>query len=81
MIHATLDCKGRLLVLDRTRIAGIVNITSDSFSDGGRWLEPQAAIDHAISLVAEGADLLDIGAESTRPGSSPVTAAEQIAPS
>ena len=79
MIHATLDCKGRTLVLDRPRIAGIVNITRDSFSDGGRWLEPQAAIEHAMRLVEEGADLIDIGAESTRPGATPVAADEQIA--
>ncbi len=78
MIHATLDCRGRILVLDRACIAGIVNMTSDSFSDGGCWLEPQAAIAHARQLVAEGADLIDIGAESTRPGASPVPAQTQI---
>lgn len=79
MFFPTLDCKGRTLVFDRPRIAGIVNITADSFSDGGRFLEPQAAIEHALGLVAEGADLLDIGAESTRPGASPISADEQIA--
>jgi dihydropteroate synthase len=53
----------------RTRVMGIVNITPDSFSDGGVFLDPEAAIAHAIELLDEGADLLDLGAESTRPGS------------
>lgn len=54
--------------LTRPRVMGIVNVTPDSFSDGGRYLDPAAAIAHAERLVAEGADLLDLGAESTRPG-------------
>ncbi len=58
-------------------VMGVVNVTPDSFSDGGRFLEPEAAIDHARRLAAEGADLIDLGAESTRPGSAPVPAAEQ----
>jgi dihydropteroate synthase len=53
----------------RTRVCGVVNITPDSFSDGGRFLDPEAAIAHGIGLLDEGADLLDLGAESTRPGS------------
>jgi dihydropteroate synthase len=57
---------------------GIVNVTPDSFSDGGRWLRPEAAIEHALALVEAGADLLDIGGESTRPGASPVTAEEEL---
>src|SRR5262245_28645589 len=56
---------------------GVVNVTPDSFSDGGRYAEPEAAIAHARRLIAEGADLLDVGGESTRPGSAPVPAAEQ----
>ena len=79
MFSTVLDCKGRGLVLDRPRICGIVNITADSFSDGGRFLDPAMAIAHALQLVEAGADLLDIGAESTRPGASPSDAAEQIA--
>ena len=75
----TIDCAGRLLILDRPRIAGIVNVTPDSFSDGGRHLDPQAAIEHGLRLVAEGADLLDIGAESTRPGADDVSVDEEIA--
>ena len=53
----------------RTLIMGVVNITPDSFSDGGSFLAPDAAVDHALKLLEEGADLLDLGAESTRPGS------------
>ena len=71
MFSTVLDCRGRELVLDKPRICGIVNVTKDSFSDGGCFLEPAAAIEHALQLVAQGADLLDIGAESTRPGASP----------
>jgi dihydropteroate synthase len=58
----------------RTLVMGIVNITPDSFSDGGRFLDPEAAIEHGLRLLDEGADLLDLGAESTRPGSSAVSA-------
>ena len=49
-------------------VCGIVNVTPDSFSDGGRYVDPAAAIDHGLALIAQGADLLDIGGESTRPG-------------
>ncbi len=70
---------GRALAGDgMPRIMGILNVTPDSFSDGGRYLDPSAAIDRAHRLVAEGADLLDVGGESTRPGSLPVAAAEQL---
>lgn len=60
------------------KVMGIVNVTPDSFSDGGRHFEPEAALTHARRLIAEGADILDIGAESTRPGSDPVSAEEEI---
>jgi len=60
------------------RIMGIVNVTPDSFSDGGLYLDPEAAIAHGRELVAEGADILDIGGESTRPGAAEVGAAEEI---
>jgi dihydropteroate synthase len=56
---------------------GVVNVTPDSFSDGGRWLEPDAAVAHGLDLVAAGADLLDVGGESTRPGAPPVPAGEE----
>ncbi len=57
---------------------GVVNITPDSFSDGGKFLDPQVASDHALQLAEQGADILDIGGESTRPGSLGVSAEEQI---
>jgi dihydropteroate synthase len=56
---------------------GVVNVTPDSFSDGGRWLDVDAAVAHGLELVAGGADLLDIGGESTRPGAEPVPADEE----
>jgi len=66
------------VTLNRPRIMGVVNVTPDSFSDGGRWLEPEAGIAHALRLEAEGADILDIGGESTRPGAEPVNAEEEL---
>lgn len=63
----------------RVQVMGIVNVTPDSFSDGGRFLGLEAALDHARRLIAEGADILDIGGESTRPGATPVPADEEIA--
>jgi dihydropteroate synthase len=74
-----LRCGRFELPLERPRIMGVVNLTSDSFSDGGRWLEPSAAIAHARRLVEQGAELLDLGAESTRPGAPPVPAALELA--
>lgn len=59
-------------------ILGILNVTRDSFSDGGRWLEPQAALEHAERLLEEGADVLDVGAASTRPEAEHVPAAEEL---
>jgi dihydropteroate synthase len=59
-------------------VMGIVNVTPDSFSDGGRFLDPDAAIAHGVALVEAGADLLDIGGESTRPGADPVDDAEEL---
>ncbi len=65
------------LVLDRTRIMGVLNVTPDSFSDGGLFYEPDAAIRRGIEMVEQGADLIDIGGESTRPKSEPVPADEE----
>ena len=62
-----------------TRVMGIVNVTPDSFSDGGRWLDPARAIAHARRLVVEGADIVDIGGESTRPGAVAVDEATELA--
>jgi dihydropteroate synthase len=59
-------------------LMGIVNVTPDSFSDGGRYLDPTAAVEHALRLAVDGADILDIGGESTRPGAEPVDAAEEL---
>ena len=67
-----------LSALGRTVVMGVVNVTPDSFSDGGRWLDPDLAVDHARRLRAQGADLLDVGGESTRPGSARVAAAEEL---
>ncbi len=73
-----LDCAGREVVLDRPRIMGIINVTPDSFSDGGRLADADAALAHGLSLAAAGADLLDVGGESTRPGASPVSEQEEL---
>lgn len=62
----------------RGMVMGIVNVTPDSFSDGGRYLDAGRAVEHALALAAEGADILDIGGESTRPGAEPVDEAEEI---
>jgi dihydropteroate synthase len=63
----------------RTYVMGILNITPDSFSDGGRFLDPAAALDRAVAMAEEGSDFIDVGAESTRPGSGSVPAKEQLA--
>ncbi len=65
-------------VTHRPVVVGVLNVTPDSFSDGGRYYDPAAAVAQALRMVAEGADVIDAGAESTRPGSDRVSAAEQI---
>lgn len=65
------------MVLDRTRVMGVLNVTPDSFSDGGLYYEPEAAIRRGLEMVEQGADLLDIGGESTRPRSDPVPVEEE----
>jgi dihydropteroate synthase len=70
---------GRVLKLDRPRIMGILNVTPDSFSDGGEHSTEDAAVAHGLTMVREGADVLDIGGESTRPGAEAVSEVEQIA--
>ena len=62
----------------RPQLMGVVNVTPDSFSDGGRFLDPARAIEHAQALVAQGAELLDVGGESTRPGATPISAREEL---
>lgn len=66
-------------LVNRPRVMGVVNVTPDSFSDGGRHVSVEAAVSHAMHLVAQGADVLDVGGESTRPGADPVDEAEEIA--
>ena len=72
------DCGGRPLVLDRARVMGIVNVTPDSFSDGGEHATVDAAVAHALRLADEGADMLDVGGESTRPGANEVPLDEEL---
>ncbi len=73
-----LDCNGKLLDLSRPQVMGVLNITPDSFSDGGDFFDPQRALDHALQMQEEGADVIDIGGESTRPGAAPVLASEEL---
>src|SRR4029079_18995922 len=61
-----------------TLIMGVVNVTPDSFSDGGKYFEPAAAIEYGLELAAQGADILDVGGESTRPNAEPVPASEEL---
>ena len=73
-----LDCAGRILRLDVPRVMGIVNVTPDSFADGGEHATLEAAIAHGLQLAGEGADILDIGGESTRPGALDVPVDEEL---
>ncbi len=73
------QCRDRTLRLgERTLVMGILNVTPDSFSDGGDFIDPSAAVQHALEMVAQGADIIDIGGESTRPGAEPVGTEEEI---
>lgn len=71
-------CRGRTLDFNRTRVMGVLNATPDSFSDGGSFLDPEAALDRIAQMTEEGADVIDVGGESTRPGSGAVDEAEEI---
>jgi dihydropteroate synthase len=73
-----LDCGGRPLLLDRPRIMGILNVTPDSFSDGGDWLSPREAVMHAHHMATAGADIIDVGGESTRPGAAQVPLQQEL---
>jgi dihydropteroate synthase len=69
---------GTLVFGKRTHVMGVLNVTPDSFSDGGDWMDPDRALRRARSMVREGADLIDVGGESTRPGSKPVPVSEEL---
>ena len=73
-----LRCRSRLLSLDGPVVMGVLNVTPDSFSDGGRFLEPAAALAQARRMVADGARIIDVGGESTRPGSVPPSVEEEL---
>ena len=77
-IALQLDCAGRPLTLDRPRVLGIVNVTPDSFSDGGEHATTEAAVAHGLRLAEEGADALDVGGQSTRPGADDVPVEEEL---
>ena len=70
--------RGRLDFSGGCLVMGILNVTPDSFSDGGQFLDPKTAVEHGLQMVAQGAAMIDVGGESTRPGSKPVPPAEQI---
>ena len=78
MTHA-LPLPTHLSTAGRALVMGVVNVTPDSFSDGGEWFEPAAAIAHGTQLLAQGADILDVGGESTRPGSARVSVEDELA--
>jgi dihydropteroate synthase len=73
-----LDCKGKALDLSRPQVMGVLNLTPDSFSDGGDFFSADAAVERALAMQAEGAAIIDIGGESTRPGAEPVSAEDEI---
>jgi dihydropteroate synthase len=76
----TLEVAGRHVKLgERTLVMGVLNVTADSFSDGGLYLDPRAAVEHGLALARAGADWIDVGGESTRPGSKPVSAEDELA--
>jgi dihydropteroate synthase len=74
-----LRCRDRVLSLDRTVVMGILNVTPDSFSDGGRWLERERGVVRALDMARQGAEIIDVGGESTRPGAEPVAEPEELA--
>ena len=71
-------CRGREIDLSSPVIMGIVNVTPDSFSDGGKYYDPQRAIEHGFRLLEDGASILDVGGESTRPGAPEVSTEEEL---
>jgi dihydropteroate synthase len=78
LFATVLVCNGRSLTLDRPCVVGVINVTPDSFSDGGQFADVDAAVSHGLRLAEEGADMLDIGGESTRPGAHDVSIDEEL---
>ena len=76
--YKQLDCGGHILRLDRPGIMGILNVTPDSFSDGGQWLDKSVAIKQAVAMQQAGADIIDVGGESTRPGATAVPLQQEL---
>jgi dihydropteroate synthase len=73
-----LRCRDRIVSLDRTAIMGVLNVTPDSFSDGGLWMDAPAAVERGIEMAEQGAEIIDVGGESTRPGATPVPEDEEL---
>jgi dihydropteroate synthase len=73
-----LRCRDRWLSLERVAVMGVLNVTPDSFFDGGRWVDPSAAVAHAHEMIAQGAAIIDVGGESTRPGAEPVDEGDEL---
>ena len=73
-----LRCRDLVLSLDRVAVMGVLNVTPDSFSDGGLWLDPERAVEHALEMVEQGAGIIDVGGESTRPNAEPVPEDEEL---
>jgi dihydropteroate synthase len=73
-----LRCRGIDVPLDPVAVMGVLNVTPDSFSDGGLWLDPGAAVAHGLAMVSEGAAIIDVGGQSTRPGAQPVAEDEEL---
>jgi dihydropteroate synthase len=73
-----LRCRDHVLSLERVAIMGVLNVTPDSFSDGGLWLDEDDAVSHGIEMVQQGAAIIDVGGESTRPGAEPVPEGEEL---
>jgi dihydropteroate synthase len=77
--HCILRCRGQTLDLGEPKVMGVLNVTPDSFSDGGRYASLEAAVAHGVRLAQEGAAVIDVGGESTRPGAEPVSVDEELA--
>jgi len=77
-MNKVLKCGRQTLDLSQPQVMAVLNITEDSFSDGGRWLNPERALEHAMQMAAEGAGIIDIGGESTRPGATSVSLSEEL---